>query len=145
LLIAPYVGTWNNVTSHPAQIKPGGGNGSLHWWSEVDLDLGATATYKQWTLGLNYIFYSYPNGSIAQDMEAGFALSYDDSDTWKNNTVFNAINPHLAYYHEIQNLGGHVGGYMELGIEPTLKPFNIGSLPVTPWSEGHSSIEVPVG
>ena len=131
LTVTPYAGTWNNITSHPYQIKPGQQSGDLHWWSEIDTDLGVTMSYDNFSLGLAYVYYSYPNGSLNSDMEAGFNLAYDDSGYWASNTVFAAINPHIAYYHEFQNLGGHAGGYFEIGVAPALKPFNIGSLPVT--------------
>ncbi len=130
LTIAPYIGTWSNVTSHPYQIRKGR-TGDPRWLSEVDANLGATATWKNFTLAVNYIYYSYPNGSIDSDMEAGVSLAYDDSDRWDDQTLFAGFNPHVAYYHEIQNLAGPNGGYLEFGIAPTLKPINVGSVPLT--------------
>lgn len=134
LTIAPYIGTWNNITSHPYAIKDGHTN-NWRWWSETDLDAGVTSTYKNFTVGLNYIYYFYPNGSIGEDQEMGLTVGYDDSDFWQNHRVLpnivTALNPHVAYYHEIKNTGGPNGGYLELGAEPTFKSFNVGKFSVT--------------
>jgi len=136
LTIAPYIGTWNNITSHPYAIKDGHTN-NWRWWSETDLDAGVTSTYKNFTVGLNYIYYFYPNGSIGEDQELGLTVGYDDSGFWQNNSnrvlpsIVTALNPHVAYYHEIKNTGGPNGGYLELGAEPTFKSFNVGKFPVT--------------
>jgi hypothetical protein len=131
LTISPYIGTWNNVTSRPLALKNGKTNSTLHYWSETDIDAGVTTTYKNFTVGINYIYYLYPNGSINEDQEIGVSVGYDDSEVWKDSTFFSAVNPHVAYYHEIRNQAGTEGGYIEIGVEPTLQPVKVGSVPVT--------------
>lgn len=133
LTVTPYIGTWENITSHPYAVKNGHTN-NWRWLSETDIDLGVTTTYKNFTFGLNYIYYLYPNGSLGEDQEAGVTVAYDDSGIWKDSSVsqvFSAVNPHAAYYHELRNLGGPEGGYLELGVEPTAQPVKIAGVPVT--------------
>jgi hypothetical protein len=124
--ISPYAGTWMNVTSHPL-----GGADDYRWLSETDANAGINIVHGDFTLGLHFTYYGYPNASLKEDYEAGVSLAYDDSKLWKDNPVIQGLNPKVSYYHEIQNRGGPEGGYIELSLEPTLQPINVANVPIT--------------
>jgi hypothetical protein len=64
--------------------------------------------------------------------EIGSTLSYDDSSFFTNTPYFNSIAPHVAFFHETDDLGSHTSpDYIEVGVQPGLKPINIVKVPVT--------------
>lgn len=116
LSITPYAGVWNNFNTSV--------QGTKNWkaWNELDVNAGATVTYKNWSVDLGYTLYSYPSGFSRSTQEIGFNLSYDDTDLSKSVHLPFALQPHVAFYHEINDQADHSNdGYLELGITPEFK------------------------
>lgn len=124
--ITPYVGSWHNITSERI------GDGSPRWWAEADVYPGLKFGYANFELDIYYNLMTYPNRSSGQQEEIDVALSYDDSAMWESSRWFAGFQPHVGIYMEIRDLDDEdCNQYLELGLEPTAKPINLGKWPVT--------------
>jgi hypothetical protein len=115
--VTPFVGTWNSI--HTKGVA----------WYESDILGGVNVSRGNFTLTLQYTYYSYPGGGKIADTSQEFSglLSYDDSEFWQKaapKLPGFAFSPHVLVARELDrsavldNTGPQT--YIELGMEPSI-------------------------
>ena len=124
LAITPHVGGWLDYTSGPATESP-------KHIQETDLLTGALVTLGDFALDLQYIYYTYPNGSQRDVHEIGFDLQYDDSRFWARGCPIASLNPSVALFYQTRDDNDDdYNTYVGVGLEPALREFKLGPVPV---------------
>ena len=122
--VTPHIGTWLNFTEDQGTEDP------THW-GEVDLNLGVAVDWGDFTFDFQYFFYDSPNNTFLQSEEIGVDVTYDDSRFWKTGPIA-ALNPSVAFFHEFHDRNDDESdAYVGLGLEPELRSFDLGRVPVT--------------
>ncbi|MCA8966241.1 MAG: hypothetical protein H6838_07110 [Planctomycetes bacterium] len=118
------LGTWSSFHTGPTGIA--GGNSA---WFESDLYLGvATQLNDKWSASGTYSWYGAPqNGTVTEEIT--FSLAYDDSEMWLQDV--GGLQPAFVLGFETKGQadgGNDKGIYAQIGIEPTFKLGQTGSL-----------------
>ena len=126
--VTPYVGTWNSFNSE--QTGDTDGNDA---WFESDLFAGVDFAFGDFTLGVIFTAYTYPNGAFDTILEVGGILSYDDTKLSQKIGLPIPLKPYAAVYFEVddQNPGASNDIYGEIGIVPSYTINEKSSMPVT--------------
>lgn len=123
--LTPYAGIWSSVHSEHT-----GTDGSNDAWYEADLFGGVNAAIGDFTFGVIYTNYTYPNGAFDSIGEIGFKVSWADAQTMKKVGIPFALNPSLGVYFETDDGNGSEDAYLEIGIAPSFE-VKAGDVPVT--------------
>jgi hypothetical protein len=130
LTITPHVAGWFNFTEDKGPDSPS-------HFAEADLFAGFAVAWRSWEFSANYNFQGYPSrygiaeGS-GQVQEVEFVLGYDDEPLWPDGGLVTAFYPYVGYFHEVQDRNdGDLNATVELGLEPTLRDFDVAGRSVT--------------
>ena len=109
------LGLWSSL--HSEKTQQGAASGTTHSttpaWYEFDYTVGLNITFaKNFTLGLTYLEFNYPNDNFDTQRLGQVKLSYNDADLLGKF----AINPYVKYEYYFENPDG--GEYFEAGITP---------------------------
>jgi hypothetical protein len=116
LKITPYVGIWNSWHDE----KTGADGTHNESWYESDIFGGVDVAMGDFTLGLIYTHYTYPNGALEDIGEIGFKLSWNDAAFTKDRAGLPfQLSPYIAAYFEPADDSGSEDSYLELGIAPS--------------------------
>ena len=125
LTLTPHVGTWMNFTEDQGTDSP-------KHWQEVDLIAGLEVTAGDFNFDFLYTYYASPNDFFEDTHEIGVDLTYDDSRFFPRNCPLSGLNPSLAFFYETKDPNDHdYNTYVGVGLEPTLRDFNVGPVPVS--------------
>ena len=131
--VTPYVGIWNSWHDEKT-VSDGTHNQS---WYEADILGGVDVAMGDFTLGLIYTHYTYPNGALDDIGEIGVKLAWNDAAVTKERGGLPfQFSPYIAAYFETADDSGTEDTYLEVGIGPS---FALGD---TGWTLG---IPVVVG
>ena len=123
--ITPHVGTWLNFTEDQGPESP-------KHWQEVDLITGIAVDVGDFNLDFQYTYYISPNGFFEDTHEIGVDVRYDDSRFFPRNCPISGLNPSVAFFYEIKDQTDHdYNTYVGVGLEPTLRDFNVGPVPLS--------------
>ena len=104
------LGLWSSLHSEQTQAIP---NSSTPAWYEFDYTVGINTTFaKNFTLGLTYLEFNYPNDNFTTQRLGQVKLSYNDADLLGKF----ALNPYVKYEIFMENPDG--ASYFEVGITP---------------------------
>ena len=122
--VTPHVGAWFNFTEDQGPEDP------THW-QEFDAIVGVAVDWHDFTFDFQWVLYAYPNDEFERSEEIGVDVTYDDSRFWKGGAIA-ALNPSVAFFHEYYDQNdSESDAYVGLGLEPELRPFEVGPVPVT--------------
>ena len=77
LILTANFGTWSSFHDRRTNAKKE--NSFKAAWYEADYTAGLSATMGEFTVGLNYAWYTSPSGAFSETQELLVAASYDDS------------------------------------------------------------------
>jgi hypothetical protein len=110
------LGLWSSLHSEKTQAGFATGNpghSTTPAWYEFDYTAGINTTFaKNFTLGLTWLEFNYPNDNFGVQRLGQVKLSYNDADLLGKF----ALNPYVKYEYYFQNPNG--GEYFEAGITP---------------------------
>ena len=122
--VTPHVGAWFNFTEDQGPEDP------THW-QEFDAIVGVAVDWHDFTFDFQWFMFDSPNEEFERSEEVGVDVTYDDSRFWKGGALA-ALNPSVAFFHEYYDQNDNESdAYVGLGLEPELRPFEIGPVPVT--------------
>jgi hypothetical protein len=125
--VKPYVGVWNNFSEEKL------GRERL-WsdWNEFDATAGMVIERGDWSLDLQYNYYTSPSDAFDDVHEIGGLLKY----AGKMGMPI-ALSPHVCAYYELKDDSDHdQNAYLEFGLEPEFElsdfltlsaPFTLGT------------------
>ena len=124
LSVTPHAGAWFNFTEEQGEENP------VHW-QEFDANVGIAVEVAHFTLDFQWMLYTSPNETFQRSEEIGVEVAYDDSRFWPDGPVA-ALNPSVSFFHEYYDQNdSESDAYVGLGLEPELRTFQVGPLPVT--------------
>ena len=109
------LGLWSSLHSEKTQqgAATGTGTSTTPSWYEFDYTVGINTTFaKNFTLGLTYLEFNYPNDNFGTQRLGQVKLAYNDADLLGKF----ALNPYVKYEYYFENPDG--GQYFEAGITP---------------------------
>ena len=125
--VTPYVGIWNSWHDE----KTGSDGTHNQSWYEADILGGVDVAMGDFTLGLIYTHYTYPNGALEDIGEIGAKLAWNDAAVTKERGGLPfQFSPYVAVYFETADDSGTEDTYLEVGIGPS---FTLGD---TGWTLG---------
>ena len=123
--VTPHVGAWFNFTQEKGPENPKN-------WNEIDALAGVAVVWERFEFDFQWVMYASPNEAWERSEEIGVDINFDDSDLWGRGNPFVALNPSVAFYHEYYDKNdSESDAYFGVGIEPELRPVDVGPLPVT--------------
>jgi hypothetical protein len=124
--VTPHGGGWLDLTEQETPDPP------VHI-REFRGNVGAVVDVRDWRFDFQYVYYSSPGNAFRESQEVGVDVGYDDRHFWEGRSnCFAAVNPSFSLYREIEDSRDHdLNTYVGVGIEPTLRPYDIGPFPVT--------------
>jgi hypothetical protein len=124
LAITPHVGAWLDYTSGPAKASP-------KHFQETDVLTGVRLDLGDVAVDFQYVYYTFPNKYRRDVHEIGADVKYDDSRFWGPNCPITGLNPSVALFYETRDDNdGDYNTYVGVGLEPALREFNVGPVPV---------------
>lgn len=115
LRITPYVGIWNSWHGE----KTGADDTHNESWYEADIFGGADIAMGDFTLGIIYTHYTYPNGALDDIGELGFKLAWNDEAFTKEQMGLPfQLSPYVAAFFETSDDSGTEDSYLEVGVAP---------------------------
>ena len=123
--VTPHVGAWFDFTEEKGPENPKN-------WNEFDALVGVAVGWERFVLDFQWVLYTSPSEAFERSEEIGVDITFDDSNLWLRGTPFVALNPSVAFYHEYYDKNdSESDAYFGLGIEPELRPVDVGPLPIT--------------
>jgi hypothetical protein len=123
--VTPHGGVWLDLTEQEAPDPP------VHVM-ELRGDVGVAVEVNKFVFDFQYVYYSSPGNAFGESQEIGVDVRYDDRDCWRNRPVLSGLNPSVSIFRELKdNRDDDLNTYVGLGLEPALKSFPVGRVPVT--------------
>jgi len=132
--LAMNVGVWESF--HDEQTFASTSSDSDSWY-EADFYIGITVgLLDKWETSLTYTWLASPNDAFSTVEEITWAISYDDSECWKDVKIpgFEGLSPTVTFVFETDNqadVGSNEGVYLGLGIEPSFTVVESVDSPIT--------------
>jgi hypothetical protein len=127
--VTPHLGAWFNFTETKGPADP------VHW-NEFDAIAGVAVEVGDFIVDFQYVYYTSPSDYFKRFEEVGVDVRYDDSRWWPRSSPLAALNPSASFYQEIEDksrdgFDDERNSYVGLGLQPELRPFDVGRCPVT--------------
>ena len=127
LAVTPHAGFWADFSEQKAPEAP-------EHFNEVRGIVGVGVQMKHVLLDFQYVYYNSPGEAFEDTHEIGVDVRYDDRWCWRRDArcPFVALNPSLSLFYEAKdNRDDDYNTYVGLGLEPALRPLEIGRLPLS--------------
>jgi hypothetical protein len=126
LAVTPHVGAWADFTEEKGPNPP------VHV-NEFRANAGVAVEVSRFVLDFRYVLYTSPSDVFEKVHEVGVDVRYDDRSFWRHDDCpFVALNPSFSLFHEAEdNNDDEKNTFVGVGLEPTLRPFDVGPLPLT--------------
>ena len=106
--LSPYVGVWNNVSE-----KKGPDGSPWGHWTEFDATGGVAVERGDWSLDVQWNYYTSPGDFFDSSHEIGATLAYG------GDVAGLGLHPHVALFGELRDdSDGDENTYFEAGLEP---------------------------
>jgi hypothetical protein len=130
--VSAYLGAWSSFQSK----KTGAASTAHSSWYETDIYGGLGIECHDFSAGIVYTFYNYPNSTYNTVQEIGFTVGYNDAKCWENTFLEGfALNPSAGVYFETDNtnsaFSNDPAGYAQLGIAPSYTIDKLKDLPIS--------------
>jgi len=130
LAVTPHGGMWMDWTQQETPDAP-------NHFQEFRANAGVLVKLDDFRLDFQYIFYTSPGNAFEDVHEIGVDVRYDDSRCWTGSRrgwigPFVALNPRFSLYYELKDYRDNdYNTYVDVGLEPALRPFALGRMPLT--------------
>jgi hypothetical protein len=131
LAITPHGGAWFDLTEQSSHREPGEKQSITHV-REFRGDLGVALEVHKFVFDFQYVFYNSPAEAFSDTHEIGVDVRYDDRAAWRDKPFLSGLNPTFSLFYEARDeRDDDYNTFVGVGIEPALKSFEVGRLPVT--------------
>lgn len=125
IAITPHAGAWFNFTEEKGPENP-------QHWNQFDAIVGVGVDWNRFTFDFQWQMLKSPSEIFQRSEEIGVDIRYDDRHLWPKDSAIAAVNPSVAFFHEYYDKNdSESDAYVGVGLEPELRPFDVGRTPVT--------------
>jgi hypothetical protein len=125
--ITPHAGGWADIAEQKGPNPP------VHI-NEFRYILGVGVQVSHVLLDFQYVNYSSPSDAFDETREIGVDARYDDRWCWRADSrcPLVALNPSFSLFYEAKDFRDNdYNTFVGVGLEPTLRTFEVGRLPLT--------------